>query len=156
MKINKDKYIILEIIPTHSEKKKGLIIQLQALKLKGFNLIDRFDYRLDSSLITNQDLVNLINYDNEHFKYTKDKKRILKEFSKWSEGMPLLILDNKYTKNYLSGLKNKKESICDYLDTTYSDDLISELMKEYNLEYSNHIVDLLYESLILHENKKKS
>ena len=33
MNINKDKYIILEIIPTHSEASKGDIIQLQALKI---------------------------------------------------------------------------------------------------------------------------
>jgi len=156
MKINKDKYIILEIIPTHSDASKGLIIQLQALKLKGLDLIDRFDYRLDKSLITNKDLVELISYDKDYFKYTKSKNKILKEFSKWSEELPLLIIDNKYTSDYLKDLNNKKESICNYLDIEYNDDLINYLIKEYNLDYSNHIVDLLYESLILHENKKKS
>ena len=83
-------------------------------------------------------------------------KKILKEFSKWSKKLPLLILDNSYTNDYLSGLKNKRESICNYLDTVYSDDLISELIKKYKLEPSNHIVDLLYESMIMHDNEKKS
>ena len=156
MNVNKDKYIIVEIIPTHSDSNKGLIIQLQALKLKGLDLIDRFDYRLDKSLITNKDLVELISYDKDYFKYTKSKTKILEEFNKWSEELPLLILDNKYTNDYLSELNNKKESICNYLDIDYSDDLINYLIKEYGLDYSNHIVDLLYESLILHENKKKS
>ena len=156
MNINKDKYIIVEIIPTHSDSSKGDIIQLSALKLKGFNLIDRFDYRLNNDLITNKDLVDLISYDNDKFIYVNEKDEIIKEFMKWSKNLPLLILDNKYTNSYLSKVKNKKESIAKYLDMDYSDDLINNLIKKYNLEYSNYIVDLLYESLILHENEKKS
>ena len=149
-------FIILEIIPTHSKKELGKIIQLQALKIKDMNLIDRFDYRLNEDKISNKDLVNLISYDKDYFKYVNDDKKILKEFSKWSKKLPLLILDNSYTNDYLSGLKNKKESICNYLDTEYSDDLIGELIKKYKLEPSNHIVDLLYESMIMHKKKKKS
>ena len=149
-------FIILEIIPTHSKKELGKIIQLQALKIKDMNLIDRFDYRLNEDKISNKDLVNLISYDKDYFKYVNDDKKILKEFSKWSKKLPLLILDNSYTNDYLSGLKNKKESICNYLDTEYSDDLIEELIKKYKLEPSNHIVDLLYESMIMHDNEKKS
>ena len=149
-------FIILEIIPTHSKKELGKIIQLQALKIKDMNLIDRFDYRLNEDKISNKDLVNLISYDKDYFKYVNDDKKILKAFSKWSKKLPLLILDNSYTNDYLSGLKNKKESICNYLDTEYSDDLIGELIKKYKLEPSNHIVDLLYESMIMHDNEKKS
>ena len=149
-------FIIIEIIPTHSDHTKGKIIQLQALKIKDLNLIDRFDYRLNEDKITNKDLVNLISYDNDYFTYVDDDKDILKEFKKWSNNLPLLILDNNYTKGYLSKLKNKKESICNYLDTEYNDDLINYLIKKYKLENSNHIVDLLYESMIMHENEKKS
>ena len=85
-------FIILEIIPTHSKKELGKIIQLQALKIKDMNLIDRFDYRLNEDKITNKDLVNLISYDKDYFKYVNDDKKILKEFSKWSKKLPLLIL----------------------------------------------------------------
>ena len=149
-------YIILELIPTHSKRELGKIIQLQALKIKDFNLIDRFDYRLNEDKITNKDLVNLISYDKDNFNYLDDDKEILDLFSKWSNDLPLLILDNNYTNDYLSGLTNKKESICNYLDTEYNDDLITYLIKKYNLEPSNHIVDLLYESMIMHDNEKKS
>ena len=95
-------FIILEIIPTHSKKELGKIIQLQALKIKDMNLIDRFDYRLNEDKISNKDLVNLISYDKDYFKYVNDDKKILKEFSKWSKKLPLLILDNSYTNDYLS------------------------------------------------------
>lgn len=149
-------YIILELIPTHSKRELGKIIQLQALKIKDFNLIDRFDYRLSEDKITNKDLVNLISYDKDYFKYVNDDKKMLKEFKKWSNDLPLLILDNDYTNDYLSELKNEKESIAKYLDTEYNDDLINYLIKEYKLEPSNHIVDLLYESMIMHDNEKKS
>ena len=149
-------YIILELIPTHSKRELGKIIQLQALKIKDFNLIDRFDYRLNEDKITNKDLVNLISYDKDSFNYLDDDKEILELFSKWSNNLPLLILDNNYTNDYLSSLTNKKESIASYLDTEYNDDLINYLIKKYNLEPSNHIVDLLYESMIMHDNEKKS
>ena len=149
-------YIILELIPTHSKRELGKIIQLQALKIKDFNLIDRFDYRLNEDKITNKDLVNLISYDKDNFNYLDDDKEILDLFSKWSNDLPLLILDNNYTNDYLSGLTNKKEYICNYLDTEYNDDLITYLIKKYNLEPTNHIVDLLYESMIMHDNEKKS
>ena len=149
-------YIILELIPTHSKRELGKIIQLQALKIKDFNLIDRFDYRLCEDKITNKDLVNLISYDKDYFKYVNDDKKMLKEFKKWSNDLPLLILDNDYTNDYLSELKNEKESIAKYLDTEYNDDLINYLIKKYNLEPTNHIVDLLYESMIMHDNEKKS
>ena len=110
--------IILEIIPTHSESSKGKIIQLQALKIKDLNIIDRFDYRLNEDKISNKDLVNLISYDKDYFKYVNDDKKILKEFSKWSKKLPLLILDNSYTNDYLSGL------------TTYVTNILENLWEE--------------------------
>lgn len=154
MNLLKDKYIILEIIPTHSDKRKGTIAQIQALKLEGIQLIDRFDYRLDESLIENPDLKELISYDKENFTYVNDKDIILKEFIKWIDKLPLLIIDNSYTIEYLSDIKNKKESVFKYLDLEISDDVFDKLMKKYNLEPSDHLVDLLYESVINESNKK--
>lgn len=154
MNLLKDKYIILEIIPTHSDKRKGTIAQIQALKLEGIQLIDRFDYRLDESLIENPDLKELTSYDKESFTYVNDKDLILKEFIKWIDKLPLLIIDNSYTIDYLSDIKNKKESVFKYLDLEISDDVFDKLMKKYNLEPSNHLVDLLYESVINESNKK--
>ena len=154
MNLLKDKYIILEIIPTHSDKRKGKIAQIQALKLEGIQLIDRFDYRLDESLIENPDLKELTSYDKESFTYVNDKDLILKEFIKWIDKLPLLIIDNSYTIDYLSDIKNKKESVFKYLDLEISDDVFDKLMKKYNLEPSNHLVDLLYESVINESNKK--
>ena len=43
LNLEKDKYIIVEIIPTHSKAEKGTIAQISALKLEGLKLIDRFE-----------------------------------------------------------------------------------------------------------------
>ena len=43
MNVQKDKYIIVEIIPTNSNPEHGFIAQISALKLEGIRLIDRFD-----------------------------------------------------------------------------------------------------------------
>ena len=134
MDLNNEKYIIIEIIPTSLHPDKGEIVQLSALKLDGIKLLDRFDYRLKEELNPIPDLNEIISYDKDSFIYKDSTKEILDEFSKWSEELPILILDNLYTENYL-----KEE---------YSDDIINKLINKYELEPSNYIVDLLYESLI--------
>lgn len=149
----KDKrYIILEIIPTAI--KDGDIVQLSALKINGLNLEDRFDYRLNYKFIDNKDLVDMISYDSDSFNYVDTTKEIVNKFKKWIGNYKLLIIDNSYTENYLVGIKNKRESIFNYLDMEYSDDIIERVIEKYGLVFSNHIVDLLYEALIYESNNK--
>lgn len=150
MNLLKDEYIILEIIPTAIHPSKGDIIQLSALKLKGIQLQDRFDYRLEERLIALDDFKELISYDKDAFTYKESTKEILEAFKEWSNDLPLLIIDNLYTNNFLESLENKKESICKYLDTECTDNVIEDLIKKYNIEPTNYIVDILYESLIKH------
>lgn len=146
------KYIILELIPTASTKEKGDIIQLSALKLNDLKLIDRFDYRLVDEKIPLTELKEMISYDKENFIYKNETEEILEEFKKWSEDLPLLILNNSYTLDYLKELNNKKEDISDYVKIPFSDDIIDKIIDKYNLQPSNYIVDLLYEALIYESN----
>ena len=146
--MNGKKYIILEIIPTSVDPKKGDIAQISALKIDDLKLIDRFDYRLSKDKINNIDILNMIAYDEEMFQYVNTTRTILTRFKKWIEDYDLLIIDNVYTKNYLSKIKNKKESIFVYLNMSFSDDVIELVMEKYKLIPSNHIVDLLYEALL--------
>lgn len=148
----KGKFIILEIIPSAINPSKGDIIQLSALKIDGLKLIDRFDYRLDKEKVNNMDLLNMTSYDNDMFIYLNTSRKIKMKFKKWIEDYKLLIIDNNYTRNYLKGIKNKKESIFKYLNMTESNEVIDEMMKKYNLNPSYHIVDLLYEALIAESN----
>lgn len=152
MNLFKEKYIIVELIPTHSSASVGTIAQIQALKLDGIKLIDRFDYRLNENLIENNDLKDLISYDKENFNYVDSHDEIIKTFRKWIGKLPLLIIDNYYTLDYLANIKNKKESVFKYLNLEFSDDVFDKLMKKYELEPSNHLVDLLYESIIKESN----
>lgn len=146
------KYIILELIPTASTKEKGDIIQLSALKLEELKLIDRFDYRLIEEKIPLTELKEMISYDKEKFIYKNETAEILEEFKNWSEDLPLLILNNSYTLDYLKELNNKKEDISDYIKIPFSDDIIDKIIEKYNLQPSNYIVDLLYEALIYESN----
>ena len=154
MNIEKDKYIIVELIPSHSNSEKGMIVQLQALKIEGLELIERFDYRLEDNLVENKDLLNMISYDKESFKYVSDSNEIVKEFKKFSLKTPLLIIDNNYTIDYLKEFENEKESIFKYLNMDFSEDVFEKIITKYNLEPSNHLVDLLYEALIYESNNK--
>ena len=146
------KYIILELIPTASTKEKGDIIQLSALKLNDLQLVDRFDYRLVEEKIPLTELKEMISYDKDKFIYKNESDEILEEFKKWSEDLPLLILNTSYTLDYLKELNNKKEDISDYLNIPFSDDIIDKIIDKYNLQPSNYIVDLLYEALIYESN----
>lgn len=153
--MNKKKYVILEIIPTALDPKKGEIAQLSALKLNGLNLIDRFDYRLNDDKIKIEDIKNMISYDKKSFNYVDSKEEILTNFQKFIEDYDLLIIDNEYTANYLEDIENKKESIFKYLKMDFSDDVIEKVIDKYKLEPSNYIVDLLYEALIFESNNKE-
>lgn len=153
--MNEKKYIILEIIPTALDPKKGEIAQLSALKLNGLNLIDRFDYRLNDKKIKIEDIKNMISYDKENFNYVNSKEEIIMKFKNFIEDYDLLIIDNEYTANYLEDIKNKKESIFKYLKMDFSDDVIEKVIDKYKLEPSNYIVDLLYEALIFESNNKE-
>lgn len=148
MDFNDDRYIIIEIIPTGISRDKGCIAQISALKLEGLNLLGRFDYRLNEDKIEIPDILKIINYDKEQFIYVDNDRIMLDNFINWSENLPLLIIDNDYTRNFLSELSNSKEDIFKYLEIESTVDVIERLMKRYNLQPSNHIVDLLYESLI--------
>ena len=153
--MDENKYIILEIIPTAVDPKKGEIAQLSALKLNGLNLIDRFDYRLNDDKIKIEYIKNMISYDKDGFNYVDSKEEILTNFQNFIEDYDLLIIDNEYTANYLEDIENKKESIFKYLKMDFSDDVIEEVIDKYKLEPSNYIVDLLYEALIFESNNKE-
>lgn len=155
MNLHKDKYIIVEIIPTHSDSDKGFIAQISALKLDGIKLLDRFDYRVKDELIENEDLRNIISYDKEMFTYVDNIYFIIEKFKRWVEDLPILIMEEEYTPNYLKELNNKKEIIYPYIDVEYSNDVFNKIMDKYKIEPSNHLVDILYEAIIFHGEKKE-
>lgn len=148
MNLEKGKYIIVELIPTTLRKETGDIIQLSALKINNLVIEDRFDYRLNEDNIPLKDFIDLISYDKESFTYKDTTKDILDEFTKFIEEYPILMMDNEYTNNYLSDIKNKKESIYNYISTNNKDTFIEEIMEKYGIEPTNYIVDVIYESII--------
>lgn len=148
MKLAKDKYIIVELIPTTLKKETGDIIQLSALKIENLQITGRFDYRLHEDRIIIKDFLDIISYDKEAFTYKYSTKEIIECFKEFIKDYPLLIIDNEYTRNYLSDITNKKESLYDYFDIEHKDSIIEELMSKYNIEPTNYIVDIIYESII--------
>ena len=92
--------------------------------------------------------VYAIQYDKNMFNYVDNIYFIPEKFKQFVEDLPLLVLDDTYTLDFLSYLDNKKELVYPYLDIEFSLDVIDRLKDKYNLEDSNHLVDLIYESLI--------
>ena len=152
----KDKeYVIVELIPEAISPDKGNLAQISALRIKGVELISRFDYRIDEEKLENFDVREMIQYDKEAFTYVNSTEELLKSFKKWAGKSEILILDNEYTNNFLSNIKNKKLFIGEYLNMNYTDDFIERVIEKYKLVTSNYIVDLLYEALISEGNNKK-
>ena len=147
MKLPKE-YVIVEIIPSHSQANFGFIVQLQALKIRENKIVDRLDLRIMEELVNNPTLLAMINYDKEMFTYTKNRNYILDEFVKFIDQDKLLITDNSYTEDYLKDIKNPKESVFKYLEMEYSEEVFDEMINKYGLVASNHLVDLLYEALM--------
>ena len=153
MKLPKE-YIIVEIIPSHSNARFGYIVQLQALKVKDFQIEGRLDLRLDESLIQSPDLLRMTSYDKHMFKYTKKRNTILEDFKEFIGDDILLIIDNDYTEPYLAEIENKKESVFKYLGLKYSEEAFDIIKEKYGLMPSEHLVDLLFEALLF-ENAPK-
>ena len=153
MELENKKYIIVEIIPTYSTSDKGFIAQISALKLDGIKLLDRFDYRINKDLIENDYVKSMLNYDNDSFTYLDNKEEIKDKFKEWIEELPLLLLDNTYTLDYFKDIENNKELVYDYLDLEYNNEVFNNLLTKYNLEPSDHLVDLVYEAIINETNK---
>lgn len=149
MNLKKDKYIIVEIIPTAKSPREGFIAQISALKLQGIKLLDRFDYRVENRFIENDDIKNMISYDKENFTYVNNIHFIIEKFKKWAKDYPLLIIDDTYTTDYLNELKNRKELIYPYLNMEYSLDIFDRIKEKYNIEPTPHLVDILYEAIIM-------
>ena len=149
MNLQKDKYIIAEIIPTRSRPEyNGVIAQLSALKLKRTKLMDRFDYRLENSCIDSIDIQKMISYDKKSFQYVKSGDFILEKFRRWSEGLPILTIDNTYTPRYFESLENSQELVFPYLGLEFSEDVFDEIMDKYPIEPTFHLVDVIYEAII--------
>ena len=154
MKLDKDKYIIVEIIPDHSDPKKGKICQLQALKIDNLELIDRIAYRLNKDKIENIAILKAIDYDNDKFKYVLNSNTILTDFKNWCNNYPLILIENSYTLEYLKEMNNVKELVYPYLDMEHSYNVFDEIINKYNLEPSNHLVDLIYEAIIYESDRR--
>ena len=145
--LKKDKYIILELIPTRV--KDGDVIQVSALKIDGLKLQSRFDYRLKEENIAIPDFRKLIAYDKEMFLYKETDSEIMAELQLFCEDFPLLIIDNAYTRNYLEKFSNLKEDIFLYFGEKYQDNIIEKLVSKFQIAPTNHIVDILYELILL-------
>lgn len=155
MDLNKDKYIVLEIIPTRSNSNEGFIAQISALKLDGIKLLDRFDYRVKDNLIENDDIKRIISYDKEMFTYVDNIYFIIEKFKRWAEDLPILIMEDKYTLDFLKELDNKKELIYPYIDVEYNDNVFETIIDKYKIEPTPHLVDILYEAIIFSRNNKE-
>ena len=150
MDLLKDKYVIVEIIPTSLKKENGQVVELTALKVDGLKLIDRFNYRLNKDNVSIKEFTDMCSYDDDKFTYLDQSSDILNEFKNWVEDLPILIIDNTYTLNYFDDLDNKLELVFPYLDLDFNGNVIQEMIDKYKLEVSNYMVDLVYEAIIRH------
>ena len=148
MDLKKDEYIILEIIPT--KLSDGDIIELTALRIKDLKLVDRFNYRLNKDKVVIKEFLEMCSYDDDSFTFLDDTNEIIKEFKTWVNNLPLIVVDNTYTYNYLKDFTNDKELVFKYLDLENNDNVIQDMINKYKLEESNYIVDLVYEAIIRH------
>ena len=148
MNLGKDEYIILEIIPTGISKEKGDIVELTALRIKDLKLVDRFNYRLNKDKVLIKEFLEMCNYDNDEFTYLDNSNDILDKLKEFVGDLPLILIDNTYTLNFLEAFSNKKELVYPYLEIEHNDLSIQNMIDKYKLEASNYLVDLVYEAII--------
>ena len=151
----KEKNIILELIPTRSDPKYGIIAQISALKLNGIKLEDRFDYRVEDKFVNNDYILDMIQYDKEMFTYVNNIYFMFEKFKHWAKDYPLYLVEEEYTLKYLKEMDNEKELVFNYLELENGPDVIDRVKEKYHLQPTFHIVDLIYEAIIYEGNNKK-
>ncbi len=144
-----NKFVILELIPTNTYEKGGKVVQISALKIEKTKIVDRFDYRLVDEVLPFPEIKKFINYDNDKFNYVKSDKQLWSSFKKFTKSLPIMILDDVYTPNYLCDFNNELLFLFKFLKMEYSKDIVDEMMHKYHLESTNYIVDLMYEALMM-------
>ena len=88
MDLQKDKYIIVEIIPTHSDPEKGFIAQISALKLEGIKLIQELGLDKELEIDIPDDLkytssaIGMYYQIKTNLNFTKNEKDILERIDK--------------------------------------------------------------------------
>ena len=147
MKLDKDEYVIVEVIPTKA--KDGDIVELTALRVNGLKLVDRFNYRLSKSKVEIPEFLEMCSYDDDKFEYCDNTKDIINSFKEWIGELPLVVIDNTSPSNYLD-FTNKMELVFPHLDLEVDGEVIQNMITKYKLEESNYIVDLVYEAIIRH------
>lgn len=140
-------YIVVEIIPTTRNIETGSIAQLCAIKVYDSKIKKRLNLRLNKEYINIPDILNMINYDNDKFKYLESTNEIIDKFIKFCGKDKIIIIPNDYTLSYLSSVNLEKVSICDIVKIDYSPLLIDDIISKYNLKYSNDIVKILYDAI---------
>ena len=106
------------------------------------------------NLVNNITVLNTMKYDCDMFKYVFDTDTMMNDFKTFVGDYNIFIVEDSYTLDYLSYLDNKMELIYPYLNMEYSLDVFDKIIDKYNLEFSNHLVDLIYEAIIYESNNK--
>lgn len=135
--------ILLELIP--SKSKDGDIIQIEALDIKNNEIINRLNIRYLAKNL-DQKLIDMISYDKEDHIYLDSNEEMLKALKDFANDKTIYILDNSYTKEYL---KEFNTSFVEDFLSEEKENFLERMIKKYNIQPTNYIVDILYESIIL-------
>ena len=79
---------------------------------------------------------------------------LIKKFKEWIEDLPILLIENDYTKDYLKDINNRMELVYPYLNVDYNYDVFNTIMAKYQIAHSNYLVDIIYEAIIAESNNK--
>ncbi len=135
--------ILLELIP--SKSKDGDIIQIEALDIKNNEIIKRLNIRYLVPHL-DQKLIDMVSYDKDDHIYLDSTESMLKALKDFAKDKTIYIMDNSYTKDYL---KEFSTSFIEDFLSEEKENFLERMIKKYNIEPTNYIVDILYESIIL-------
>ena len=77
-----------------------------------------------------------------------------KRLQEWIEDLPILLIENDYTIDYLKDINNRMELVYPYLNVDYNYDVFNSIMAKYQIAPSNYLVDIIYEAIIAESNNK--
>ncbi len=148
LKLTEETYVVFDLETTGLYPNSGdSIIEIGAVKIKGGNIIDRYDELVSPDKILTEEIIKITGIDNEMLKEKRKEQECVKDFMNWVGDLPMVahnakfdisFIDMAYSKYNLGKLSNvviDTLGLSRYLESSERFHNLATLVKRYNIPW---------------------
>ena len=148
LKLTEETYVVFDLETTGLYPNSGdSIIEIGAVKIKGGNIIDRYDELINPGKLLSEEIIKITGINNEMLEWKRTEEECIKDFIKWVGDLPMVahnakfdisFVDMAFTKYNLGNLKNiviDTLGLSRYLESSERYHNLATLVKRYNIPW---------------------